>query len=192
MEGSASYQQKVVYMKYKIVIGSLLTVFSTFTLANPSLPEQLYNTVGGYGCSACHGKYAHGGGYVGGNIRGATREQLDRALKTEPTMLLLAKVLDENKRNTLVEYLTSLSEMKLLEWRIGEASTTVVQVKAEQRIQFVLFNGTFDTLSLDLSPIGAVNAYEIEAYDTQAITWIPKIGHYLLSFNNEKFIINVN
>ena len=180
-------------MKYKIVLGLLLTVLSVFTLANKLSPEQLFNTVGGYGCIACHGKYAQGGGFVGGNIRGAARVQLDKALTTQPTMLLLAEVLDENKRTALIEYLATLAEMQLLEWRIGEsAATKTVKAKAGQSVQLVLFNGTFDTLSLDLSVIGATNNYQIKAFDTQAITWTPKAGHYQLSFNNEYLIIDVN
>lgn len=179
-------------MKNKIVLGLLLTVLSTFAFANKLSPEQLFNTVGGYGCIACHGKYAHGGGFVGGNIRGATRLQLDKAL-TQPTMLLLAEVLDENNRSALIEHLASLAAMHLLEWRIGESATTkTVKTKAGHSVQLVLFNGTFDTLSLDLSVIGATNNYQINAYDTQAITWTAKAGHYLLSVNNEHFIIDVN
>lgn len=181
-------------MKYNVVVGLLLTVLSAIALANSSSPEQLFNTVGGYGCSACHGKYAHGGGFVGGDIRGATREQLDSALETEPTMLLLAEVLDEDKRNALIGYLAALAQLQLVEWRIGESTTTTTTVKAKagQRVQLVLFNGTLDRLSLDLSIIGAAKNYQIEAYDTQAITWTPKAGRYPLSFNNEHFIIDVN
>jgi hypothetical protein len=183
---------KVVHMNYKKVLGSSLIFIPTFVLGNPSFPEQIYNTAGGYGCSACHGKYAHGGGFAGGNIRGATREQLDNALETESTMLLLAEVLDENKRNALVDYLATLSEMQLLEWRIGESATTVANVKAGQRIQLVLFNSTFETLSLDLSAINSLKNYQIEAYDTKAITWIPKVGRYSFSSENEHFIIDIN
>jgi hypothetical protein len=178
-------------MKHTIVLGLFLSVLPGFVMATS--PEQLFKTAGGYGCTACHGKYAHGGGFVGGNIRGATREKLDVAFKTEPTMLLLAKVMDENKRNALIEYLASLSEMQLLEWRIGESTATkVVKAKAGHPVQLVLFNGTFNTLSLDLSPLGATNNYQIKAYDTQAITWAPKAGRYPLFFNNEHFIIDAN
>jgi hypothetical protein len=178
-------------MKYKIAMGLLLTVLSTFAAAIS--PEQLFNTAGGYGCTACHGKYAHGGGFVGGNIRETTRKKLDVALETQPTMLLLAEVLDENKRNALIDHLASLSEMQLLEWRIGESTETkVVKAKVGHSVQLVLFNGTFDTLILNLSALGADKNYQIKAYDTQAITWIPKAGRYPLSFNNEHFIIDVN
>lgn len=188
---SLAINKEGMLMKYKIVMGLLLTVLSTFALAIS--PEQLFNTAGGYGCTACHGKYAHGGGFVGGNIREATRKKLDIALETQPTMLLLAAVLDENKRNALIDHLTSLSEMQLLEWRIGESTETkIVKAKAGHSVQLVLFNGTFDTLSLDLSTIEAENNYQIKAYDTQAITWIPKAGRYPLSFNNQHFIIDVN
>lgn len=180
-------------MKNNILVSILLTLLSPFALANTPFSEQLYNTVGGYGCAACHGKYAHGGGYVGGDIRGATREKLDNALNTEPTMLLLADVLDENMRNALIHYLTSLSEMQLVEWRVGESNTTkVVKIKVGMPAQLVIFNATFDTLSLDLSNLNASKYYQIEAYDTQAITWTPKVGRYPLSFNNEHFIIEVN
>ena len=178
-------------MKHKITLVLFLALLPGFVMATSA--EQLFKTAGGYGCTACHGKYAHGGGFVGGNIRGATREKLDIAFKTEPTMLLLATVMDDNKRNALVEHLASLSKMQLLEWRIGESTTTkVVTVKADHRAQLVLFNGTFDTLSLDLSALGAAHNYQIKAYDTQAITWIPKAGRYPLFFNNEHFIIDAN
>lgn len=178
-------------VKHKVLIGLLLLVLPSFVLAVS--PKQLFNTAGGYGCTACHGKYAHGGGFVGGNIRGSTRKQLDVALESQPTMLLLAKVLDDNKRNALVEYLTLLSEMQLLEWRIGESTATkVVKVKTGHPVQLVLFNGSFDRLSLDLSVIGANNNFQINAYDTQAITWSPKAGRYPLFFNNEHFIIDVH
>lgn len=178
-------------MKHKLAMGLLLTVLPAVALAIS--PEQLFSTVGGYGCIACHGKYAHGGGFVGGNIRGATRKQLDIALETLPTMLLLAEVLGETKRNALIDHLASLSEMQLLEWRIGESTTTkIVKAKTGHPVQLVLFNGTFDTLSLDLSAIGAAQSYQIYAYDTQAIRWIPKAGRYPLLFNNEHFIIDVN
>jgi hypothetical protein len=177
-------------MKHKIVIGLLLIILPGFVLA-VSL-EQLFKTVGGYGCTACHGKYAHGGGFVSGNIRGATREKRDVAFETQPTMLLLANAMDESKRNTLIEHLASLSEMQLLEWRIEDSTTTkVVMAKAGHGVQLVLFNGTFDTLSLDLSVIEATNNYQIKAYDTLAITWIPKAGRYPLFFNNEHFIIDM-
>ena len=171
----------------------MLFLLPAFTLANGVSPEQLYNTAGGYGCTACHGKYAHGGGYVGGNIRGATREQLDNALQTEPTMLLLAEVLDENKRNLLSSYLTGLAAKPLLEWRIGEsAASKTAKVKVGDELQLVIFNGTFERLTLDLSPLGGAQNYQIEAYDTQAINWTAKEGRYFLSFNNEQFIIAVD
>jgi hypothetical protein len=178
-------------MKHKIVMGLLFTVLPVLVLATS--PEQLFNTAGGYGCIACHGKYAHGGGFVGGNIRGKTRIQLDIALETQPTMLLLAEVLDEGKRSVLTAHLASLAELQLLEWRIGEStSTTTVKAKAGQRVQLVLFNGTFETLSLDLSTVGNAKNYQVNALDTQAIIWTPKAGRYPLSFNNELFIIDVN
>jgi hypothetical protein len=181
-------------MKHKIAVGLLLTVLPVFALADMLSPEQLFNTAGGYGCIACHGKYAHGGNYVGGNIRDSTREKLDIALETQPTMLLLAEVLDENKRNALMDHLASLSKMQLLEWRIGESTETkIVKAKASHSVQLVLFNGTFDTLSLDLSALGAEKNYLIDAYDTQAVTWTPqKTGRYQLFFNNEHFIIDVH
>ena len=180
-------------MNYKKTLGLSLIFMPAFVLGNPSSPEQIYNTAGGYGCSTCHGKYAHGGGFVGGNIRGATRDQLDNALETEPTMLLLAKILDENKRNSLVDYLATLSEMQLLEWRIGEsATTTVMNAKAGKRIQLVLFNSTFKTLSFDFSSIDSLKNYQIEAYDTKAITWISKVGRYSFYAENEHFIIDIN
>ncbi len=180
-------------MNFRIEAGLLLFLLPAFTLANGLSPEQLYNTAGGYGCTACHGKYAHGGGYVGGNIRAATREQLDNALQTEPSMLLLAEVLDENKRNLLSSYLTGLAAKQLLEGRIGESATPkTAKVKAGDELQLVIFNGTFDSLTLDLSPLGGAQNYQIEAYDTQALTWTAKAGRYFLSFNNEHFIIDAD
>lgn len=163
------------------------------SIAKPSPSEKLFNTVGGYGCVACHGKYAHGAGFVRGNIRGATRVDLDTSLEIVPTILVLANALDENKRNMLIEYLASLSEMQLLEWRIGESKESkIVKVKANHNVQIVFFNSTFDALKLDLSVIGADSNYQLNAFDTQAIEWLPKVGRYPLSFNNEHFIIEVN
>ncbi|WP_413698496.1 hypothetical protein ACLKMH_12640 [Psychromonas sp. KJ10-10] len=186
-------------MKYIIIRGVLFTPLCLFlfalmpVFAEEVSPENLFQTAGGYGCGACHGKYAHGGGFVGGNIRGATREQLDSALKGEPTMLLLAKVLDDNKRNLLVDHLTSLGEMQLIEWRLGESATMqTIKAQVGTVLQLVLFNGTFDTLTLDLSSIEASNNYHISPYDTQAITWLAKAGRYSLFFKNEKIIIEIN
>ncbi|WP_372880593.1 hypothetical protein [Psychromonas sp.] len=180
-------------MNFRIEAGLLLFLLPAFTLANGLSPEQLYHTVGGYGCAACHGKYAHGGGYVGGNIRAATREQLDNALQTEPSMLLLAEVLDENKRNLLSSYLAELGQKQLVEWRIGESDAPkAVKIKAGDDVQLVIFNGTFERLSVDLSALDAAADYQIDAYDTHAITWSAKAGDYLLSVNNEHFTINVD
>lgn len=177
-------------MKLTITLTLLTLLFPIMSIAEPFRSEALFNTVGGYGCVACHGKYAHGSGFVGGNIRGATRSELDASLEQEPSMLLLANALDENKRNILIEYLASLSEMQLLEWRIGESKESkIVKVKANHKVQLVFFNSTFEALKLDLSVIGADSHYQLKAFDTQAIQWLPKAGRYLLSFNNEHFII---
>lgn len=46
--------------------------------------EQLYQTAGGYGCVACHGQFAQGGGNVGGNIRNHSPNRLIPHYRSNP------------------------------------------------------------------------------------------------------------
>ncbi|MDO6686337.1 MULTISPECIES: hypothetical protein [unclassified Agarivorans] len=166
----------------------LLVSFSLTAIAD----EHLYQTVGGYGCSACHGKYANGAGNVGGNIRGASLKQLNQALENEPTMQLLAPALNAQQRVSLSDYLQALNEMTLIEWNLAEgAKPSQVHLLPNTSHQLVIKNDTFSELLLDVSLLGEPQALKIAPLDTQAVSFVtPKQVVTLNALNNQLTLTN--
>ncbi|EKO3963992.1 hypothetical protein EI372_04755 [Vibrio fluvialis] len=147
--------------------------------------QDLFRTVGGYGCTACHGLYAQGGGNVGGNIRDHSLSQINYALKNEPTMKLLNNALSDGDKYALAGYLKTLGKLELIEWMIdGEASYTQVIIDKESYNQMVIFNKTFDSIDLSLMPIGDSHTLSIEPYATESYTWKAKPGEYRLQYKH--------
>ncbi len=172
-------------MKQLIALIVLLLI-SASSLAD----EDLYLKAGGYGCAACHGKYAHGGNNVGGNIRGATLAKLNQALASEPTMQLLAPTLDLQQRESLVKYLAELDQYQLVEWRLSDEATITSEDFTDARpLQLVLFNATLKSITLDLTPIGQSTPLIIAPYDTQSVEWHPKQSSYNLTINQQQLLL---
>jgi hypothetical protein len=150
------------------MLGIALLALTSVVHAN----EALYRTAGGYGCSVCHGKYANGGGFVGGNIRGATVDRINKALATQPTMLLLAPALDDQQRAALSDYLQHLAGFNLVEWNLVDGEATQIQrVKGNKGIQLVIKNETFAEVSIDLAPLGKQELMIIQPLDTEAVVF---------------------
>ncbi|MCE2571315.1 c-type cytochrome [Motilimonas eburnea] len=172
-------------MKQLLVLAMLLL------LSNPSYADKdLYLKAGGYGCAACHGKYAHGGNNVGGNIRGADLAKLNDALANEPTMQLLGPTLDEQQRASLVQYLAELDQYQLIEWQLKDGSNTVTATFTQDRpLQLVIFNSTLQAVSLDLTPIGQSASLTITPYDTQSVELQANQPSYTLTINQQKLVL---
>ncbi|WP_406609148.1 c-type cytochrome [Agarivorans sp. JK6] len=181
---------------YRLVAAMLLTAYANLVYAEPNenaLGKNLYLTVGGYGCAACHGKYANGAGNVGGNIRGASLEQLNYALENEPTMQLLSDVLAPEQRGLIVQYLDSLGAVQLVEWSIGENT----DIKAQQLIpkqlsQLVVKNDTLVSIAVDLSPLAINQALHIEPLDTQAVQFVAPAFSVSLQVKGQALQLLVN
>lgn len=146
--------------------------------------QNLFRTVGGYGCTACHGLFAQGGGNVGGNIRDHSLSQINYALQNEPTMKLLNNALSDGDKYALAGYLKALGKLELIEWTIdGEVSYTKVEIDKESDNQLVIFNKTFDSIDLSLMPVGNNHTLSIEPYATESYTWKAQPGEYRLQYN---------
>ncbi|RKF20090.1 cytochrome c [Alginatibacterium sediminis] len=154
--------------------------------------EQLYSTAGGYGCSACHGKYANGAGNVGGNIRGASFEQLQIAFEQQPTMQLLGKSLSDIQKMKLIAYLDELSNSELLEWTIDlEPESNELELTTSKPAQLVIFNALLEPVVVDLSPLGGPNSLEIAAYSSHDWQWLPTPGNYSLTVGTRRLTLVV-
>ena len=154
--------------------------------------ETLFRTVGGYGCSACHGLFAQGGGNVGGNIRDHSLSQINDALKNEPTMQLLNNALSDGEKYLLAGYLKALGNLQLIEWTIdGDVSYTEVNVDNSNTNQLVILNKTFETLDLTLKPIGSGRALSIEPYETKSYSWTANAGDYRLKYKQHVLDMHV-
>ncbi len=139
--------------------------------------EQLFRTAGGYGCSACHGLFANGGGNIGGNIRGKTLEDINNSLTNEPTMQLLASSLSDNDKENLAFYLKTLGQINLVEWTIEEnPMNTTVSVMPDEPAQLVIFNKTFETIDLNLPESIFEHSLQLAPYETKALEWQPNEG----------------
>jgi hypothetical protein len=153
---------------FSSMLGIALLVWTSVAQSN----ETLYRTAGGYGCLVCHGKYANGGGFVGGNIRGATVDRINKALATQPTMLLLAPVLDDQQRAELSDYLQYLADFNLVEWNLVDGETTQIKrVVGNKDIQLVIKNETFTEVSIDLAPLGKQELMIVQPLDTEAVVF---------------------
>jgi|GEM_PF-884392 cytochrome c553 len=148
---------------------------------DPTVGRELYKVAGGYGCGVCHGPVANGGGQAGGPIRGATREQFDKALAEQPTMKLLVNALDEQNLSDLSSYLMLLADMPLVELTFDDVSWTITQapINQDQIVQFVLFNDGFSDLQVDLTGFG-LDEVTIAPMDTAIVEWVAVAGSYFL------------
>ncbi|MEZ9946804.1 c-type cytochrome [Vibrio breoganii] len=155
--------------------------------------EQIFRTAGGYGCSTCHGLFAHGGGNVGGNIRGKTLQDINSSLEHESTMKLLSDVLTVKDRQALAMYLNTLGNLPLVEWTIDDKETDIeVSIIQGTPSQLVIFNKLFEPLSLTLSPISSAAEITIKPYETVAVEWTPEPGLIELKHENSKMTIYVD
>ncbi|UPW18661.1 hypothetical protein M0C34_21005 [Agarivorans sp. TSD2052] len=178
---------------YRLFSYTLLSI--CLSLPTKSWADQvLYRNAGGYGCSACHGKYANGAGNVGGNIRGASLAQLNSALNNEPSMLLLASVLTKQQRRSLSAYLESLGKMHLVEWTISDSfAHSNLNIHIGEPSQLVVKNDTFSSISIDLSPLGAATTLQVAPLDTEAFTFTPasESSTTTLATANQKNTLNL-
>lgn len=174
----------------------LLTAYANLAYAEPNanaLGQNLYLTIGGYGCAACHGKYANGAGNVGGNIRGASLEQLNHALESEPTMQLLGDALAPEQRVLITHYLASLGAMPLVEWNIGgDTKIRAQQLIPQQLSQLVIKNDTLAVVAVDLSPLELKKTLQIEPLDTQAVQFIAPASSVSLQVEGQVLQLTVN
>jgi cytochrome c553 len=118
--------------------------------------QRLYFESGGYGCAVCHGLGAEGGGQAGGDIRGASLERLNQSLAENDPMKPLATVLSETDRQNLIDYLTDLAAIPLVQltFENGQWSGLSEPLKVNQRAEIVLYNATFEEQAIDLSALG--------------------------------------
>jgi cytochrome c553 len=152
--------------------------------------ETIFRTAGGYGCSTCHGMYAHGGGNVGGNIRGKTLEQLNTRLDNEPTMQLLSSVLSPDDRRLLAHYLAELNKYQLIEWVLEEsAGNTIGKLESDKPVQLVIFNKLLTPVSLDLSATGQQSPVTIKPYQTRAFNWTSTNAPLVLNYKSNYLTI---
>ena len=152
---------------------------------DPNAGRALYQIAGGYGCGVCHGPVANGGGQAGGSIRGASREQFDKALAEQPTMIPLVNALDAQDLSDLSSYLMLLADIPLVELTFDGVSWTTTQmpVNQDQVVQFVLFNDGFSDLSVDLAGFG-LDAVNVAPMDTTVVEWVAVAGSYFLPDNS--------
>ncbi len=171
-----------------------LTSFVAQAASGPTFEagEQLFRTAGGYGCSACHGLFANGGGNAGGNIRGKTLEDINNSLTNEPTMQLLASSLSDNDKENLAFYLKALGQINLIEWTIDENPiSTTVSVMPDEPAQLVIFNKTFETIDLNLPESIFKHPLQLAPYETKALEWQPKEGKITLNYTQSNLTIDV-
>lgn len=154
--------------------------------------EQLYQTAGGYGCVACHGQFAQGGGNVGGNIRNHSPQQINTALQKQPLMQLLDKALSTEERMQLASYLKTVGEYQLIEWTI-ESDTSYQKVSFEKDgpKQLVIFNKTFEPMELALESITSGATLTIQPYATESYRWTAKPGIARLQYKQNVLDINI-
>ncbi len=172
-----------------------LTSFVSQAASNPTFEagEQLFRTAGGYGCSACHGLFANGGGNVGGNIRGKTLEDINSSLTNEPTMQLLASSLSDNDKENLAFYLKALGQINLVEWTIDEnPMNTTVSIMPDEPAQLVIFNKTFEAIDLNLPESSFEHSLQLAPYETKALEWQPNEGVIKLNYTQSNLTIDVN
>ncbi|PJC87324.1 hypothetical protein CSW98_05325 [Vibrio sp. HA2012] len=154
--------------------------------------ETLFRTAGGYGCVACHGQFAQGGGNIGGNIRNHSLSQINDALQHEPTMQLLNKALSAEDKRLLAGYLQALGQARLVEWTIdSESSYQKVSVDKGIVSQLVILNKTFEPLELSLEFIRPGLSLFVEPYATEAIQWMTKPGVIRLQYKQNILDIDV-
>lgn len=166
-------------LKRTILLSCLIGSFAF--AEDPTAGRELYKIAGGYGCGVCHGPVANGGGQAGGPIRGATREQFDKALAEQPTMMLLVNALDEQNLSDLSSYLMLLEDMPLVEMTFDGISWTITQapINQDQLVQFVIFNDGFSELGVDLTEFG-LGEMTIAPMDTAIVEWVSVAGSYFL------------
>ena len=144
--------------------GLLLSLFINLIVATAAMAvddavergRQLYLSAGGYGCQVCHGLVAHGAGQAGGAIRGANLQALRTSLESNAPMQPLLAVLPMEKQQILAAYLLSLADIPLLQLTFDQAqwSLQAENFVSGQTVELVLYNGSFDSQTLDLSSLG--------------------------------------
>ena len=175
------------FIKFLIWPGIIFSAVAIAEVASPG--RDLYFTAGGYGCGVCHGPVANGGGQAGGPIRGATLEDLNKALVEQPTMQLLVNELSQSNIADLSRYLESLAQIPLMEmvytdmgWRI-----TRQPVGKGQTVQMIVYNDSFVDLPLNLHDFGFAPTTVIPL-DTVVLEWTAMTGAYRLP-DNELLIV---
>lgn len=160
----------------------LLAITGNSLMAETTSPgRDLYLKAGGYGCVVCHGPVANGAGQVGGPIRGATREALDKALTEQPTMQLLVNALSREDIGAIAGYLESLAQIPLLELVYTDQGWSSKQelVSKGQTVQIVVFNNSFAQLEFKLPDFGFAPT-SIAPLDTLVLEWVAEPGTYFM------------
>lgn len=177
------------------VIGYLLLLFVHVSVyAQQQVVQsgaEYYQNAGGYGCSACHGAFAQGGGNVGSNIRGKSLQSINDALENELSMQLLANSVTPSMREDIAAYLQSLGELQLVEWVIeSEPKQQLLTIDADKTSQLVIQNRSFTTLTINLTGISEQSVV-LEPYQTKAYQWQSQTGTLVLSDQQHRLTIQV-
>lgn len=117
---------------------------------------------------------------VGGNIRGATHEQLVRSLAEQPTMLALANALSEQQLEAISEYLQQLGEIPLVRLHLGEHHWQQPQLEAGEWVQFVVYNADLQPQELDLSALG-LESVSVRARAEHSFMWQAEQGEFAIA-----------
>ncbi len=183
-------------MSIHYLLASFL-ILSSFNLSAQSSEQsrfdaaaKLYNTIGGYGCATCHGSFAHGGGNVGGNIRGKTLQHIDSSLVEEPTMKLLSNALSDQDKQELAFYLQELDKLTLVEWTIDDKKIEQSQdLEVGKKAQLVVVNKRFESISIDLSSLQTGASMQLEPYQTKSFQWTVDKQDLTLTFKQNRLNI---
>jgi len=175
------------FIKYLSWLG--ITISSMAIAEAPSPGRDLYLTAGGYGCGVCHGPVANGGGQAGGRVRGATLEDLNKALAEQPTMQLLVNELSQKDIANLSSYLESLAQLPLIEMVYTDMGWRITQepIGKGQTVQILVYNDSFVDLPLSLYDFGFAPTTVIPL-DTLVLEWPAVAGKYLLP-DNELLVV---
>jgi cytochrome c553 len=105
--------------------------------------KVLYGSVGGIGCTACHGAYALGDLQIGPNIRGVDESRINGALEAAEEMGFLAPLLtpaDISHLATYLQYLASLEPVSV-SFRRSAFEPDAVSLTAGTAVQLIVSNG---------------------------------------------------
>jgi len=161
--------------------------------------REVFLTVAGVGCAACHGRYAEGDLGIGPFNRGANETNIRGALQKVDPMKIIRDEMTDEKIVQVAAYVRWMGELQLVKtmYKQGRFIPNEVSIYPGTAIQLAVNNASFEPRTFASDPMG-IKPFRVNGRDFGDLTWKAPVNEGTFELrcsdcgSNEKLTIRVS